>query len=43
VQKVGLRSPWLERMLNKNKRLKKWVKMLRFYIGMKATEVGRSK
>jgi nitronate monooxygenase len=39
VQKVGLRSPWLERMLNKNKRLKKWVKMLRFYIGMKATEV----
>jgi len=39
VQKVGLRSPWLERMLNKNKSLKKWVKMLRFYIGMKATEV----
>jgi nitronate monooxygenase len=39
VQKVGLRSPWLERMLNKNKRLKKWVKMFRFHIGMKATEV----
>jgi len=39
VQKVGLRSPWLERMLNKNKSLKKWVKMLRFHIGMKATEV----
>lgn len=39
VQKVGLRSPWLERMLNKNRKLKKWVKMLRFYIGMKATEV----
>ncbi len=39
VQKVGLRSPWIERMLNTNKRLKKWVKMLRFYIGMKATEV----
>jgi len=39
VQKVGLRSPWIERMLNKNKSLKKWVKMLRFYIGMKATEV----
>ena len=38
VQKVGLRSPWIERMLNTNKRLKKWVKMLRFYIGMKATE-----
>jgi nitronate monooxygenase len=39
VQKVGLRSPWIERMLNTNKSLKKWVKMLRFYIGMKATEV----
>ena len=39
VQKVGLRSPWLERMLNKNRKLKKWVKMFRFYIGMKATEV----
>jgi nitronate monooxygenase len=39
VKKVGLRSPWIERMLNTNKHLKKWVKMLRFYIGMKATEV----
>lgn len=39
VQKVGTRSPWIERMLNKNRRLKKWVKMFRFYIGMKATEV----
>lgn len=38
VRKVGTRSPWLERMLNKNRKLKKWVKMLRFYIGMKATE-----
>lgn len=37
-QKVGTKSPWLERMLNKNRSLKKWVKMLRFYIGMKATE-----
>lgn len=38
VRKVGTRSPWLERLLNRNKRLKKWVKMLRFHIGMKATE-----
>lgn len=38
VRKVGTRSPWLERVLNRNKRLKKWVKMLRFHIGMKATE-----
>jgi len=39
VRKVGTRSPWIERTLNKNKSLKKWVKMLRFHIGMKATEV----
>lgn len=38
VQKVGTKQPWLERILNKNKKLKKWVKMFRFYIGMKATE-----
>ncbi|WP_223034234.1 NAD(P)H-dependent flavin oxidoreductase [Hanstruepera marina] len=38
VQKIGTKSPWIERVLNKNKKLKKWVKMLRFYIGMKATE-----
>ena len=38
VRKIGTRSPWLERMLNKNRKLKKWVKMLRFHIGMKATE-----
>ncbi|MEZ4852867.1 NAD(P)H-dependent flavin oxidoreductase [Flavobacterium sp.] len=38
VQKVGTKQPWYERLLNKNKKLKKWVKMFRFYIGMKATE-----
>lgn len=38
VQKVGTKQPWLERLLNKNKKLKKWVKMFRFYLGMKATE-----
>lgn len=38
VQKVGTKQPWIERILNKNKSLKKWVKMFRFYIGMKATE-----
>lgn len=38
VQKIGTKSPWIERVLNKNKKFKKWVKMLRFYIGMKATE-----
>lgn len=38
VQKVGTKQPWIEHLLNKNKKLKKWVKMFRFYIGMKATE-----
>ncbi len=38
VQKIGTKATWLEKLLNKNKKLKKWVKMLRFYIGMKATE-----
>lgn len=38
VQKIGTKQTWLERILNKNKKLKKWVKMIRFSIGMKATE-----
>lgn len=38
VQKVGTKQTWLETFLNKSKTLKKWVKMIRFYIGMKATE-----
>ncbi|MGB2686228.1 MAG: nitronate monooxygenase, partial [Olleya sp.] len=38
VQKIGTKQTWLERVLNKNKKLKKWVKMIRFSIGMKATE-----
>ncbi|MFT5755218.1 MAG: nitronate monooxygenase [Flavobacterium sp.] len=38
VQKIGTKETWIERLLNKNKSLKKWVKMVRFYIGMKATE-----
>jgi nitronate monooxygenase len=38
VQKVGTRSTWIERVLNKNKILKKWIKMLRFSIGMAATK-----
>lgn len=43
MQKIGTKSPWLERTLNKNRKLKKWVKMLRFYIGMKATEKAAQK
>jgi len=38
VQKIGTKATWIERVLNKNKKLKKWVKMIRFSIGMKATQ-----
>ena len=38
VQKIGTEETWLENLLNRNKSLKKWVKMIRFNIGMKATE-----
>lgn len=38
VQKIGTKSTWIENQLNKNKSLKKWVKMVRFSIGMNATE-----
>ncbi|TYB76413.1 NAD(P)H-dependent flavin oxidoreductase [Bizionia myxarmorum] len=38
VQKIGTKSTGLEKFLNKSKTLKKWVKMIRFYMGMKATE-----
>jgi nitronate monooxygenase len=38
VQEIGTEQNWLERTLNKNKKLKKWVKMLTFYRGMKALE-----
>lgn len=35
VQKVGTRQNWLERTLNRHKKLKKWVKALTFAKGMK--------
>src|SRR5690606_4903688 len=38
VQKVATKTTWLERVLNKNKRLKKWVKMLPFAKGMRDTQ-----
>ncbi|MEX1003405.1 MAG: nitronate monooxygenase [Crocinitomicaceae bacterium] len=38
VQKIGTKQNWFERLLSKNKRLKKWVKMLTFVRGMKALE-----
>ena len=43
VQKIGTKTTWLESVLNKNKKLKKWVKMIRFSIGMRATENAATK
>ena len=36
VEKIGTKQNWLERFLNKNKKLKKWVKALTFSKGMKS-------
>ena len=38
IQKIGTKQSKVEVFLNKNKKLKKWVKMIRFSLGMKATE-----
>ncbi|MDG1715637.1 nitronate monooxygenase [Lacinutrix sp.] len=38
IQKIGTKESWIESVLNKNRKLKKWVKMIRFSIGMKDTE-----
>lgn len=38
VQKTGTKQNWFERLLNRNKRLKKWVKALVFMRGMKSLE-----
>lgn len=38
VQKIGTKQNWFEKLLSKNKRLKKWVKMLTFVKGMKALQ-----
>ncbi|WP_188650353.1 NAD(P)H-dependent flavin oxidoreductase [Yeosuana aromativorans] len=43
VQKIGTKATWLEKVLNKNKKLKKWVKMIRFSIGMNATKNAATK
>jgi nitronate monooxygenase len=38
VKKVGTKQNWLEKVLSKNKSLKKWVKMITFLKGMKSFE-----
>jgi len=43
VEKIGTKQTWLETVLNKNRKLKKWVKMVRFSIGMKAAENAATK
>ncbi|MCF6295499.1 MAG: nitronate monooxygenase [Flavobacteriaceae bacterium] len=43
VQKIGTKQTWIETVLNKNKTLKKWVKMIRFSIGMNATKKAATK
>jgi len=43
VQKIGTKQTWIETVLNKNKKLKKWVKMIRFSIGMNATKNAATK
>ncbi|MFV0539843.1 MAG: NAD(P)H-dependent flavin oxidoreductase [Aestuariibaculum sp.] len=43
VQKIGTKATWLESVLNRHRKLRKWVKMIRFSIGMKATEKAAKK
>lgn len=43
VKKIGTKQTWLETLLNKNKKLKKWVKMLRFMIGTNAVTKAATK
>jgi len=38
LQKIGSKQNWIESILNKNKRLKRWIKMLVFIRGMKKLE-----
>ncbi|MFY0674383.1 MAG: nitronate monooxygenase [Bacteroidia bacterium] len=38
VEEIGTKQGFLEGILNKNKQLKKWAKMLTFYKGMKSLE-----
>jgi len=38
VQKSGTTQNWLEKILSKNKKIKKWVKMITYFKGMKSVE-----
>jgi len=38
VKRVGTEQNWVEKFLNKNKKIKKWTKMVTYYKGMKTLE-----
>ena len=38
VKRTGTQQNWLEKLLSKNKKIKKWIKMFTFFKGMKAIE-----
>ena len=38
VQKSGTTQNWLEKLMSKNKKIKKWVKMITYFKGMKSVE-----
>lgn len=43
VQKIGTKETWIECVLNRNKRLKKWVKLLRYLKGTNDVENAATK
>jgi len=38
VQKTGTKQNWLEKLMSKNKKIRKWVKMITYFKGMKSIE-----
>ncbi len=38
VQKTGTKQNWLEKLMSKNKNLKKWIKMITYFKGMKSVK-----
>ena len=38
VQQIGTKQNWLEKIMSKNKKIKKWVKMITYSKGMKSVE-----
>ena len=38
MQKTGTTQNWLEKLMSKNKKIKKWMKMITYFNGMKSLE-----